>query len=119
MNTADRKVTASDLRAEIARSGLPCYIVGARVGVYPNKLSRFSEVTKSFTTMWPLRFLRLLPRKMGSAVMAADVPFNKVIRGSSELTEAHRRLIRLLAEHAVEEFLNEEEHASADTAATS
>jgi len=40
METIERKPTPPDLRAAIARSGLPAYIVGARVGIHPNRLSR-------------------------------------------------------------------------------
>lgn len=40
MDTVERKLTAQDLRAEIARSGLSHYIIGARAGIHPNRLSR-------------------------------------------------------------------------------
>jgi hypothetical protein len=40
METVERKPTAPDLRAAIARSGMPAYIIGARVGIHPNRLSR-------------------------------------------------------------------------------
>lgn len=40
MTMAISKITAEDLRAAIARSGIPAYVVGARARVNPIKLSR-------------------------------------------------------------------------------
>lgn len=40
MAMAISKVSAEDLRAAIARSGIPCYIIGARARINPIRLSR-------------------------------------------------------------------------------
>lgn len=37
MGTQD--ITAADLRAELARVGLPRYVAAARIGVHPSRLS--------------------------------------------------------------------------------
>ncbi len=40
MNLASSKLTSDDLRAIIARSGIPGYVIGGRARVNPIKLSR-------------------------------------------------------------------------------
>lgn len=40
MAIATSKVSAEDLRAAIARSGIPAYVIGARARVNPIRLSR-------------------------------------------------------------------------------
>jgi len=41
MNMITFTPTPADFRAEIARLGLPHYIVAARVGIHPSRFSRF------------------------------------------------------------------------------
>jgi hypothetical protein len=49
MTMAISKVSAEDLRAAIARSGIPAYIIGARARVNPIRLSRILRGHVSIT----------------------------------------------------------------------
>jgi len=51
-------ITASDLRAELARLGLPRYVAAARVGVHPSRLS---------AVLWERE---TLPRKLAQRLWA-------------------------------------------------
>ncbi len=61
----ERKITASDLRALIARSGLSAYVVGARAGVHPTRLSRILRERDPLSESIAARVLMALHEGVG------------------------------------------------------
>jgi plasmid maintenance system antidote protein VapI len=53
-------ITADDIRAECARRRLPFYILAARIGLHPVRLSRFLNGHQSMTPELTARIQRAL-----------------------------------------------------------
>ena len=60
---AEEHVTASDLRAAIARAGTPKYILAAKIRLHPVRLSKILNERETLTKDLALRVLRALKQE--------------------------------------------------------
>jgi hypothetical protein len=105
LNTAHTPSPA-ELRAAIARSGHPGYVIGARCRINPIRLSRLLHGRELITPDIAARILAAIEQ------VAMDADLRSIPKGSRPLTPAQAALIRLLAEATVKEFLEEQDGAS-------
>ncbi len=63
MPMAIKTVSAEDLRAAIARSGIPAYVIGARARVNPIKLSRLVRGHDPITSNLAVRLLHAIQQE--------------------------------------------------------
>jgi hypothetical protein len=66
MSLAKSKVSAEDLRAAIARSGIPAYIIGARARVNPIRLSRITRGHCRITDSLAARILLAVKKEVAT-----------------------------------------------------
>ncbi|HEV8329182.1 MAG TPA: hypothetical protein VGQ08_17030 [Nitrospiraceae bacterium] len=60
------KTTAADIRAAIARSGIPAYIIGARARVNPIRLSRITRGHCRITDSLAARILLAVEKEIAA-----------------------------------------------------
>ncbi len=66
MTVANSKVSAEDLRAAIARSGVPAYVIGARARVNPIRLSRLVRGRDPITAEVAARILLAIQQEVAA-----------------------------------------------------